>query len=59
MIQPVLLRVLSSGIGVYLSPFKDVWDSRIIFAGPSKFFTQANIEQHKGTVHAIYSVEET
>ena len=29
-IQPVLIRVLPSGIGVYLSPLKDVWGSRII-----------------------------
>ena len=36
-IQPVLLRVLSSDIGVYLNPFKGVWGSRIILAGPSKF----------------------
>ena len=43
-IQPVLLRVLSLGVGVYLSPFKNVWGSRIIFAGPSKYFTQANKE---------------
>ena len=41
-IQPVLIKVLSSGIGVYLSPFKDVRGSRIIFAGPSKIFTQTN-----------------
>ena len=57
-IQTFLLRVLSSGIGVYLSPFKDVWGSRIIFAGPSKFFTWANKEQQKETVHTIYSVKE-
>ena len=38
-IQPELIRVISSEVGVYLSPFKDVWGSRIIFAGPSKVFT--------------------
>ena len=27
-------------VGVYLSPFKDVRGSRILFAGPSKVFTQ-------------------
>ena len=47
-IQPVLIRVLSSGVGVYLPPFKDVWGSRIIFAGPSKIFTQANKDQKRG-----------
>ena len=40
-IQPILLRALLSGIVVYLSPFKDVRGSRIIFGSPSKFFTQA------------------
>ena len=55
-IQPVLLRVLPSGVGVYLSPFKDVRGSRIIFAGPSKFFTQANKDQQRETIHAVYSV---
>ena len=39
-IQPTLLKVLPSGVGVYLSPFKDVWGSRIIFAGPNKVFTK-------------------
>ena len=24
-LQPTLLKVLPSGVGVYLSPFKDVW----------------------------------
>ena len=34
-VQPILLRVLPLGVGVYLSLFKDVWGSRIIFSGPS------------------------
>ena len=34
-IQPILIRVLPSGVGVYLSPFKVVWVSRIIFPGPN------------------------
>ena len=55
-VQPVLLRVLSLGVGVYLSPFKDVWGSRIIFAGPSTFFIQTNKEQQRETIHAVYSV---
>ena len=57
-IQPVLLRVLSLGVGVYLSPFKDMWGSRIAFAGPSKSFTLANWEQQRKTVQATYSVKE-
>ena len=54
-IQPVLIKVLLSGVGVYLSPFKDVWGSRIIFAGPSKIFTQANRELQRESNHAVYS----
>ena len=41
---------------MYLSPFKDVWGPRIIFAGPSRFFTQANKEQQRETVHVVYSI---
>ena len=58
-ILPVLLRVLPSGAGVYLSQFKDIWGSRIIFAGPSKSFTSANKELESKTVYAIYSAKET
>ena len=46
--QPTLIKVLPSGVGVYLSPFKDIWGSRIIFAGPNKEFTKANKEQVRG-----------
>ena len=37
-LQPTLLKVLPSGVGVYQSPFKDVWGSRIMFADLTKFF---------------------
>ena len=57
-IQPVLLRVLSSGVGVYLSHLKVLGGSRIIFAGPSKSFTLANREQQRKTIQAIYYVRE-
>ena len=55
-IQPVLIKILPSGVGVYLSPFKDAWDSRIILAGPSKIFTQANRDQQREPDHAVYSI---
>ena len=45
--QPVLIKVLPSGVGEYLSPFKDVCGSRTIFAGQSKVFTQANKDQQR------------
>ena len=44
-LQPTLLNVLPSGVGVYLSPFKDVWGSRIMFAGPHKVFSKINKEK--------------
>ena len=56
-IQPTLLRALPSGVGVYLSPFKDVWGSRIIFAGPNKVFTKTNKEQLRDSNHAVYTFE--
>ena len=39
-LDPVLVKVLPSGIAVYLSPFKDIYGSRMIFAGPHKSFTK-------------------
>ena len=53
-VQPLLIRVLSSGVGVYLSPFKDLGGSRINFAGPSKVFTGANKDQQRESNHAVY-----
>ena len=52
-IQPVLIKVLPTGVRVYLSPFEDVWGSRIIFAGPSKIFTQENKDQQRGSNYAV------
>ena len=40
---------------MYLSPFKDVWGSRIIFAGPHKVFTKINQEQLRASNLAVYS----
>ena len=55
-IQPVLMKVLPSGVGVYLSPFKDVNGSRIIYAGPSKWFTRTDNDCTQNSNYAIYSV---
>ena len=56
-IQQTLLRVLPSGVGVYLSPSKDVWGYRIIFAGPNKVFTQANNEKLRDSNNAVYAFD--
>ena len=39
-LDPVLVKVLSSGIEVYHSPFNDIYGSRMIFAGLHKSFTK-------------------
>ena len=57
-IQPTLIKVLPSGVGVYLSPFKEIWGSRIIFAGPNKEFARANKEQIGGSNHAVYMLNQ-
>ena len=41
-LDPVLIKILPSGIAVYLSPFKDIYGSRLIFAGPHKLFTKSD-----------------
>ena len=37
-LDPVLLKILPSGVAVYRSPFKDVFGSRLIVGGPHKSF---------------------
>ena len=39
-LDPVLVKILPSGVAVYRSPFKDIYGSRMIFAGPHKSFTK-------------------
>ena len=56
-LQPTLLKVLPSGVGVYLSSFKDVWGSSIMFAGPHKVFSKINKEMSRDSNHAVYSAD--
>ena len=37
-LDPVLLKILPSGVAVYRSPFRDVFESRVIFGGLHKSF---------------------
>ena len=53
-LDPVLIKRLPSGVGVYLSPFKDVWGSRIIFAGLHKAITQGNRGVRNDFSHAVF-----
>ncbi len=57
-LDPVLIKVLPSGVAVYLSPFKDVYGSRIIFAGPHKSFTRANDEKYSEMSNAVFLIRE-
>ena len=57
-LDPVLLRVLPFGVGVYLIPFTDIYGSRIIFAGPHKFFTQGNYKGVNQFCHGIFDIME-
>ena len=51
------MKVLPSGVVVYVSPFKDIWRSRIIFASPNKVFTRTIKEQLRDPNHAVYAFE--
>ena len=42
LLDPVRIGVLPSGLGVFQSPFKDVFGSNICFGGPHRAFTEAN-----------------
>ena len=39
-----------------MRPFKEVWGSRIIFAGLSKVFTPANKDQQRESKHGVFSL---
>ena len=57
-LDPTLVKVLPSGIGVYKAPFKDVWGSRLIFAGPHQSFTQGNKGLRADVNHAVYKLRQ-
>ena len=57
-VQPTLIQVVPSGIGVYRSVFKDIWGSQIIFAGPHPSFTATNLGSKEESSLAIFTVRE-
>ena len=57
-LHPILIKILPSGVGVFLSPFKDKWGSRIIFAGPSKAFTTGNNDLKTDISHEVFSIHQ-
>lgn len=54
-LDPVLVKVLQLGIAVYMSPFKDIFRSRLIFAGPYKSFTKSNNGERSNMSNAVIS----
>ena len=57
-LDPVLIKVLPSGIAVYMSPFKDIFGSRLIFAGPHKSFTKADNGKKSEMSNAVFLIRE-
>ena len=57
-LDPVLIKVLPSGIAVYLSPFEDIYGSRLIFAGPHKSFTKGNDGKHSEMLNVVFLIRE-
>ena len=54
-LDPVLLKILPSGIDVYRSPFRDVFGSRVIFGGPHRSFK--NDPAGMMTSNAVFNVQ--
>jgi hypothetical protein len=57
-LDPVLIKVLPSGVAVYLSPFKDIYGSRLIFAGPHRSFTKGSDERCSEMSNAVFLIRE-
>ena len=57
-LDPVLIKILASGIAVYLSPFKDIYGSRLIFAGPHRSFTKSDDGLKTEMSNAVFFMRE-
>ena len=44
-LDPILIGMLPSGLGVYQCPFVDIWGSSIAYAGPHPSFRAPHIEE--------------
>ena len=53
-LDPVLITILPSGIGIYRSPFEDIWGSRITLTGPHTSFTRTSSNINTDISHAIF-----
>ena len=57
-LNPTLITILPSGVGVYKSPFVDIFGSRVIYAGPHSSFSRVNSNLSKDLSHAIFHLRE-
>ena len=57
-LDPVLIKVLPSGIVVYMSPFKDIYGSRLIFAGPHRSFTKGDDGKRTEMSNAVFLIRQ-
>ena len=57
-LDPVLIKVLPTGNAVYLSPFKDIYGSRMIFAGPHKSFTKSDNGLKMEMTNAVFFMKD-
>ena len=56
-LDPALIKILPSGIAVYLSPFKDIYGSRLIFAGPHRSFTKNDDGKRSDMSNAVFLIK--
>ena len=57
-LDPVLLGILPSGLGVYRSPFKDIHGSSIVYGGPHPSFTAMNQAQGVSAQYLAMFIDE-
>ena len=58
-LDPTLIEILPSGVGVYRSPFIDIFGSNIIFAGPHATFTKGNKSLDSHLSQAVFKLRST
>ena len=58
-LNPTLVTILPSGVGVYKSPFIDIFGSRLIYAGPHSVFSKANSKLNIDLSHAVFHMRES
>ena len=57
-LNPTLITILPSGVGVYKSPFVDIFGSRVIYLGPHSSFSRVNSSLSKDLSRAIFHMRE-